>query len=106
MKTLQEAWSAVRHEAINAWHNEGGAATEADCDAVELALEGALEAEDRSAETTVERAAIIRLIKAHAADCERRGARMLGHGYLALVSEIEDAMQHDSAHVDALENQV
>ena len=52
----------------------------------------------------IERAAIIRLIKAHAKDCERRGARSLGHGYLALVSEIEDAMQHDSAHVEALEN--
>jgi len=50
-----------------------------------------------------ERAAIIRLIKAHAADCERRGARSLGHGYLALVSEIEDAMQHDRSHVEALE---
>ena len=52
----------------------------------------------------IERAAIIRLIKAHAKDCERRGARSLGHGYLALVSEIEDAMQHDTAHVEALEN--
>ena len=56
------------------------------------------------ADAHIERAAIIRLIKAHAADCERLGARMLGHGYLALVSEIEDAMQHDSAHVEALEN--
>jgi hypothetical protein len=56
------------------------------------------------ADAHIERAAIIRLIKAHAADCERRGARSLGHGYLALVSEIEDAMQHDRAHVEALES--
>ena len=51
----------------------------------------------------IERAAIIRLIKAHAADCERRGARTMGHCYIALLGEIEDAMQHDRAHVEALE---
>ena len=55
------------------------------------------------AEAYEERVAVIRLIKAHAADCERRGARMLANGYTALVSEIEDAMQHDSAHVEELE---
>ncbi len=56
------------------------------------------------ADAHIERAAIIRLIKAHAKDCERRGTRMMRDFALALVSEIEDAMQHDSAHVEALEN--
>lgn len=56
------------------------------------------------ADAHIERAAIIRLVKAHAADCERRGTRMMRDFALALVSEIEDAMQHDRAHVEALEN--
>ena len=55
------------------------------------------------AEAYEERVAIIRLIKAHAKDCERRGTRMMRDFALALVSEIEDAMQHDSAHVEGLE---
>lgn len=108
MKTLQEAWSAVKREAVNAWYNEGGAATEADCEAVETALEGALEAEDRSAEAAhIERATIIRLIKAHAKSYDARGGMsdiVMACGLQELVSEIEDARQHDCAHVDGLEN--
>lgn len=106
-QTLQRAWAAVKNEALNAWYNEGGAAKPADCAAVETALEAALEVE-RLIEATVdkERAAVIRLIKAHAKAFDARGSMsdIVTAGYFqALVSEIEDAMQHDRAHVEALE---
>jgi len=106
-QTLQRAWAAVKNEALNAWYNEGGAAKPADCAAVETALEAALEVE-RLIEATVdkERAAVIRLIKAHAKAFDARGSMsdIVTAGYFqALVSEIEDAMQHDRSHVEALE---
>jgi len=65
-----------------------------------------METTDEAIKNAVEfdRAAIIRLIEAHAADCERRGVRLMAAGYSALMSEIEDAMHHDAAHVEALEN--
>lgn len=51
-----------------------------------------------------ERAAIIRLIDAHAKDAKKRyGATMLAGNLRAIISEIEDGMQHDVAHVEALE---
>lgn len=57
-----------------------------------------------TADAKRERAAIIRLIEAHAKDAEERyGATMLAGNLRAIVSEIEDGMQHDVAHVEGLE---
>jgi len=49
-----------------------------------------------------ERSATIRLIKAHAIDSERKGAKLLSNFLSAFVSEIEDEMQYDEEYIRQL----
>jgi len=49
-----------------------------------------------------ERAATIRLIKAHAVDSERKGAKMLSLFLQAFISELEDEMQYDGEYIRKL----
>ena len=49
-----------------------------------------------------ERNAIIELIKAHAADSERKGARILSYFLEAFISELDDEMQYDEDHIREL----
>lgn len=47
MSELEEAWEAVKREALNALYNEGGAATEAQVALVEAAVNDYLDREAR-----------------------------------------------------------
>lgn len=49
-----------------------------------------------------ERSATIKLIKAHAIDSERKGAKLLSNFLSAFVSEIEDEMQYDEEYIREL----
>jgi hypothetical protein len=49
-----------------------------------------------------ERTATIRLIKAHAVDSERKGAKTLSLFLQALISELEDEIQYDEDHIRKL----
>lgn len=51
------------------------------------------------ADTHIERAAIIRLIKAHAKDCERRGARSEFH-FWAIVTYLPTAEENERRRIE------